>query len=170
MIMKELFTQIRDSCPICKGNFGLFYLPFQDADREISKEFKLFQVVRAKIFGFKKERSLKQLGTYWSACQFITDSTENKQWNTKEKVDFRCRVGTHFVDPDLVVVKPDGAVQFSYRSIAFKNLGHIEATNYFSRAYDIMVDFWNATHKKTIGQEELIEMVKQSMRQNNVGG
>ena len=165
--MKELFTQIRDSCPICKGKFGIFYLPFQGADREISKEFKLFQVVRHNIFGFKKQRSLIQLNTYWAACQFITDSTENKQWNTKAKVDFRCRVGTHFVDPDLVVVKKDGSVQFSYRSIAFKNIEHIEVTNYFSRAYDIMVDFWNATHKERIGQEELIEMVKQAMGQNN---
>ena len=163
--MKEVFMQIRNSCPICKQGFGLFYLPFGDDDREKSKEFKLFQIVRNQIYGFKKERSLKQLNTYWSACGFIGDSTDHKQWNTKKKTDFQCRVGTHFVDPDMVVVKPDGEVVFSYRSIAMKNLEHIEACSYISQAYGIMVDFWNATHKDKITTDELVKMVKKNMKE-----
>ena len=161
--MKEIFSQIRNSCPICKQEFGLFYLPFGDDDRDKSKEFKLFQVVRSQIYGFKKERSLKQLNTYFATCGFIADSTDQIRWNTKAKVDFQCRVGVHFVDPDLVIVKPDGSVVFSYRSIAMKNLEHIEACNYISQAYGIMVDFWNTTHKDKITIDELVEMVKQQM-------
>jgi hypothetical protein len=163
--MIEIFTQIRNSCPICKQDFGLFFLPFRDEDKEKSREFKLNQIVRAQIYGFKKERSLVQLNTYWSACGFIADSTEQIRWNTKEKVDFQCRVGTHFVNPDLVIVKSDGSVVFSYRSIAMKNLEHIEACNYISQAYGVLVDFWNATHKDKITTDELIEMVKQAMKQ-----
>ncbi|MDO9536094.1 MAG: hypothetical protein Q7J85_12380, partial [Bacillota bacterium] len=69
--MKEIFSQIRNSCPICKQDIGLFFLPFSDEDREKSREFKLFQVVRTLVHGIKKERSLKQLNTYWAACGFI---------------------------------------------------------------------------------------------------
>ncbi len=171
--MREIFSQIRNTCPICKQGFGVFYLPYSDDDREKSKEFKLFQIVRNLVYGIKKEGSLKQLNTYFAACGFIADSTDQPRWNTKTKVDFQCRVGVHFVDPNLVVVKPDGSVAFSYRSIAFKNLEHIERCNYISQAYGIMVDFWNATHKEkitgstkaaTTAEEELIEMVKQAMR------
>ena len=161
--MKEIFSQIRNSCPICRQGLGLFFLPYSDNDREKSKEFKPFQLVRIHVYGFKKERSLKQLNTYQAACGFIADSTDQIRWNTKEKVDFQCRVGAHFVNPDLVIVKPDGSVVFSYRSIAMKNLEHIEACSYISQAYGIMVDFLNATYKEKITKDELIEMVKQQM-------
>ena len=161
--MKEIFTQLRDACPICKQGFGLFFLPYQDEDREKSKAFKLFQIVRILVYGIKKERSLKQLNTYWSACGFIADNTDWPRWNTKDKVDFQCRVGAHFVDPDLVVVKKDGSVHFSYRSIAFKNLEHIDACNYFDQAYGIMVDFWNATHEEKFDTDQWVEVVKRAM-------
>lgn len=162
--MKEIFSQIRNTCPICKQGFGLFFLPFGDEDREKAKEFKPNQVVKTQVYGFKKERSLIQLHLYWAACGFIADNTDQIRWNTKEKVDFQCRVGAHFVNPDLVIVKPDSSVIFAYRSIAMKNLEHIEACNYFNQAYGIMVDFWNATHKEKITIDELIEMVKQAMK------
>ena len=162
--MKELFAQIRDNCPACKIGFGEYFLPFNDEDREKAKAYKLFQVVKLKVSGFKKERSLKQLGLYWAACGWSADNTDNKQWNTKEKVDFHCRVEAHFVNPDLVVVKPDGSVQFCYRSIAFKTLEHVEACNYFDRAFQTMTDFYNATHKEKITVDEFIELVKESMR------
>ena len=84
----------------------------------------------------------------------------------KNKVDFHCRVEIHFVDPNLIVAKPDGSFVFSYRSIAMKNLEHIECCNYMSQAYGIMADFWNATHKEKITTDELIGIVKQTMKQN----
>jgi len=162
--MKEIFTQIRDACPICKQKFGLFFLPYNDDDREKSKAFKLFQIIRNQVYGIKKERSLAQINTYFASCGFIGENTDWPRWNTKEKVDFQCRVGSHFVDPNLVVVKPDGSVHFSYRSIAFKNLEHIDACNYFDQAYGIMVDFWNATHKEKITSDELVEMVIKAIK------
>jgi len=162
--MKEIFTQTRNKCPICKQSFGLFFLPFGDNDREKSKAYKLFQVVRCLVYGVKKERSLKQLNAYWATCGFVADNTDWPRWNTKDKVDFQCRVGTNFIDPDLIVVKPDGSIHFSYRSIAFKNLEHIEACNYFDRAYGVMVDFWNESKKDKITVDELVSLVKSSMQ------
>jgi len=165
--MKEIFSQIRDACPICKQGFGLFFFPYNDDDREKSKTFKLFQIVRNQVYGIKKERSLKQLNTYWAACEFIGENTDWPRWNTKEKTDFQCRVGTHFVDPNLIVVKKDGSVHFSYRSIAFKNLEHIDACNYFDQAYGVMVDFWNASHKEKITSDELVEMVIKAIKEKH---
>ena len=162
--MKEIFSQVRTECPACKHRLGEFFLPFNDEDREKAKEYKPYQIVRTKVYGIKKERSLVQLNLYWASCGFIADNTDNKQWNTKSKVDFQCRVGAHFVDPDLIVVRRDGSIQFSYRSIAFKNLAHIEACNYFSFAFAILVDFYNADHKERISDDQFIELVKQSMR------
>lgn len=164
--MKEIFTQIRDTCPLCKQGFGIFFLPFNDIDRENSKAYKLFQVVRCLVYGVKKVRSLKQLNLYWAACGFIGENSDHKQWNTKYKVDFQCRVGAHLVNKDLVVVKPDGECVFAYLSIAMKNMEHIEACNYFNQAYGIMVDFYNATHDQKITEDELINMVKSTMQSN----
>lgn len=160
--MKEIFTQVRNTCPICNQSFGIFFMPHSDDDREKCKVYKLFQVVRSCIHGIKKPRSLVQLKTYWGVCGFIADNTEHKRWNTKDKVDFQCRVATHFVDPDLVVVKPNGEVAFHYRSIAFKNLSHIEACNYFQMAYDALADFWNTYHnlkgKERVCGEDIVNM------------
>ena len=142
--MKELFVQhIRDS-----------FHPSSEEDLEISREYKQNQILRCKLYGVEKPRSVKQMNTYWATCQLVSENTENRLWNTKEKTDFQCRVELHFVDPDLVVVKPDGTVIFSYRSIAFINLGHAMACNYFDGAFVVMAKFLGTTTDK------LIEMVK----------
>ena len=161
--MKEIFTQIRDRCPFCKQKFGPYFLPWGDDDREKSLAFKLYQIVRNKIYGVEKERSLKQLRTYWAACQFLADNTEHKQWNTKNKVDFQCRVDAHLVDKDLIVVRPNGEYVFCYLSIAFKNMAHLEACHYFDIAYGTMAAFWNTTKKQSITGDEFVELVKKAI-------
>lgn len=155
--MKEIQAQIRDTCPLCKQGFGQFLIPFDDVSRDELKNFKLFQIVSAKLKGIKKERSMLQLGTYWACCTLVADNTENKLLNTKARVDFHCRVETHFVDPDLIVVRKNGDVVFQYKSIAFKNLEHIEACRYFDRAFEIMADLLGVT------PEKLVEMAKERM-------
>ena len=115
--------------------------PFGETDYEILREFKPNSILRVKLSGVKKPRSYLQLKLYWSACNLVAENTEDPHWNTKDKVDFQCRVHTHFVDPDCVVVKPDKTVAFKYRSISFANLGHIEACNYFDQAFRVMAKF-----------------------------
>lgn len=143
--MKELSTQLRDNS----------LHPFSEEDLEVLREYRPNQLIRTKLYGIKKPRSLKQLKLYWGTCTLVSENTENKLWNTKNKVDFQCRVELHFVDPEVVVVKPDGTVVFKYLSIAFKNLGHIEACNYFDRAFEVMAKFLDIT------SDRLIEMVKE---------
>lgn len=145
--MKQLFVQhIHDS-----------FHPSSEEDLEISRGFKQNQILKCKLYGVEKPRSVEQMNLYWAGCQLVCENTENKLWNTKNKVDFQCRVDLHFVDPDLVVVKPDGTVIFSYRSIAFVNLGHIEACGYFDRAFGVQAKFLGTT------VDELIKMTKERM-------
>ena len=129
--MKEACFQIKDKA----------LHPFSEEDLEILREYKPNQILRVKLQGVKKPRSYLQLKLYWAGCKLVSENTEDKGWNTKEKVDFQCRVHTHFVDPDCVVVKKDGTVVFNYRSIAFANLGHIESCNYFDQAFKVMAKF-----------------------------
>ena len=143
--MKEIFCQVN----------GLKFHPYTEADIEATREYKNNQIVRCDVYGVEKPRSLRQLRLYWATCNVVAENTENPQFDNKDKVDFQCRVALHFVDPNTVAVRPDGQVVFKYRSIAFKNLKHIEACNYFNRSFKFMADFLGVTDVK------LIEMVKE---------
>lgn len=120
---------------------GLAFIPYAEHDMEAAKGYKVNQIVRAIIKGIRKQRSLKQLRTYWRVCAIVASNTDEPSWNTKEKVDYQCRVACRFIDPNITIVLPDGKVMFHYRSISFKNLGHIEACNYFDRAFKVLEEF-----------------------------
>lgn len=126
--MIEIACQIKDNA----------LYPFSEEDQQRLREYKESQVVRVTVKGVRKPRSYQQLRGYWAACQTVSENTEAPGWQTKEQVDFNCRVTLRFYDPDLIVAKPDGSIAFNYRSIAYKNLRHIEACDYFSKAFEIM--------------------------------
>ena len=155
--MREIFTQIRDTCPICKKGFGIFYLPFQDQDKETSKEFKLFQVVKTRIFGFKKERSLKQLGLYWNRCTHVAELlSDHENQYTKEDIDFEVKVKVAKKSPSLIkrFKSVDGIVYMEPISIAFVNMQHLEACRFFPLAWPVMAKMIN------VSEEELLTMAK----------
>lgn len=128
--------------------------PFSQEDADKLSKYREFQVLRAKIKGTKKERSYQQLKLYFGCCETVAKNTDDPKWNMKEKVDFQCRVITHFVDPNLIAVRPDGTVQFFYRSISFDNLEHIDACNYFDRAFDVMAKVLKITREELIENSE----------------
>lgn len=126
-------------------------LPFSREDLEKLKGYKSNQIVRAKISGCNKQRSYLQLKAYWQACKTTADNNETPGWRTKEQVDFQVRVALRFYDPDLIIAMPNGSIAFHYRSVAYKNMKHIEACNYFSQAFEVMAN------KLGITVEELIK-------------
>ena len=156
--MIEIQTQLHEQCPICKQRFGLFFLPHGDEAVEKAKEYKVFQILRSLFYGVTKPRSVAQLNTYWACCTFTAQSADDPKINTKEKVDFMCRVELNFVDPNVIYVKLDGTVVRGYRSIALKNLRHIEACSYVNSAFEIMADILG------VPVEKMIENVKANMR------
>jgi len=134
--MIEIPTQILDSCPACRSRFGLYFLPMGDEAVEKAKEYKLFQIVKAVFKGVRKPRSILQLNRFFGKCAVIAANTEDKGFNSKEKVAEQIKIALNFVISDLIIVKPNGDVHVPYRSIAFKNLHHMDACRFFDRADD----------------------------------
>lgn len=106
--------------------------PFSQEDRDNLREFKDNQVLKAKLYGVQKQRSYKQLKLYFACCQTVADNMENM---TKEDVDFECRIRLKFIKDFRVVGK---MTYVEPRSISYAELPHIEACNYFDRAFPIM--------------------------------
>lgn len=145
--MKEISAQIQ------KGQF----VPVSEADKDIVKEYKPNQIVKLKITGVQKPRSIKQIGTYFACCKLVSENTEDQKWNDYKKVDWQLRNRLQFFDHDLTLVI-NGNVQFKVRSISFKNLKHAEACNYFDRAFELMGKFLGVT------AEVLVEEAKSRMK------
>ena len=138
---------------------GKALYPFSKEDLMRLREYKENQVVRVKITGCKKPRSLKQLRGYWAACKTVSENNESPGWQTKEQVDFQIRVALRFYDPELIIAKPDGSIAFHYRSIAYKNLRHIEACDYFSAAFEIMAKKLGCTIKELLKSVDAQEFI-----------
>jgi len=144
--VNELAIQKTKRCDHC----GSTMRSFSQEDEERWQEYKDNQIINAKTTGAKKPRSYQQLKLYWVCCGKVSEN--HNTWSTKEVVDFNLRVALDFRDPQKVAVRPDGQVQFFYRSIAFKNLPHMEACNYFDRAFDLMAKSIGVTADELIGE------------------
>ena len=110
-----------------------------ESDSEKLKEFHPNQILRAKIYGIKKPRSVIQLNLYWACCQSVADNLDGV---TKEEVDFDVRVALRFIKRLKVSA---GITYVEPMSISFANLPHIEACNYFDRAFPVMAKMINVT-------------------------
>jgi len=144
--MKEISAQI------IKGSLH----PISEVDKDTLAEFKENQIVNLKITGTQKARSIKQLGTYFAGCKLVSKNTDDQKWNTYQKTDYQLRNRLQFYDHGMTLVI-NGNVQFKVRSISFKNLKHIEANNYFGRAFETMAKFLGVT------VEVLMEEIKSRM-------
>jgi len=121
----------------CQLKDNVLY-PFSEEDQEKLRGYKDNQVVRAKVQGAKKPRSYQQLKLFWACCRSVADNVDDPHWNTKDKVAFQIKVALQFVDMAQTIVDSKGNIHVHYRSIAFKNLPHMDACNFFDRAFDIM--------------------------------
>ena len=122
--------------------------PYSEEDKELAKEYHDFQICKGKISGVKKPRSYQQLKLYFACCKTVAENTDNEEWNTKEKVDFNCRVKCRLIKNFRVV---DGVTFIEPRSISYAELGHLESCNYFDQSFDIMAKVLGIT------REELLE-------------
>jgi hypothetical protein len=126
--MQELACQIR----------GGSLHPLTLEDEQSLAEYKENQIVRVKMSGIQKPRSYEQLKLYWQLCKVVTENTDDPAWSTPEKVSFQIKVALQFCDLSQTIVDAKGTVHFSWRSISFPNLKHMEACNYFDRAFEVM--------------------------------
>lgn len=127
------------SIPLQIGKDYQSLIVLSKEDREALKEFGVNQIVTAKLTGFKKPRSLRQIHLYWACCQTVADNLENM---TKEDVDFTVKIKVAKQHPGLIkrFKTVDGIVYMEPISIAFHNMECLEANRFFDLAFPIMAD------------------------------
>ena len=72
--------------------------PFSQEDVEVLGEYKENQIVKVKIRGFKKPRSVSQLRLFWACCRTVAENTNDQHWDTADKVAFQVKVALQFLD------------------------------------------------------------------------
>ena len=110
--------------------------PFSQEDKEALKNYHPNQILKAKVSGIQKERSVIQLRMFWACCRTVAENTEDENWNTPDKVCIQVKIALKFFK--AVVVTPDGHIHFDLDSISFANLKQVEANKVFDRSWVIL--------------------------------
>lgn len=152
--MIEIATDIRNECPKCSQYIGEFLRPCTEDSKESIKGLKLYQIVKAKLYGIKKPRSVKQLNTYWSCCALVAELlSDQDNIFSADDIDFKAKIRVAKSEPRLMkrfqVI--NGIAYIEPISIAFKNLKHLDACRYFDKALNFMA--------KAVGLEDAEELV-----------
>lgn len=109
--------------------------PFSKEDAEQLKAFKPNQILRGKISGIRKERSVPQLRLFFACCRTVLLNSE--EWEHTDQVKKFVKVKLDFVDMQKSIVVGNKVIPH-YRSISFKELKHMEACNFFDRAFEVL--------------------------------
>ena len=118
--------------------------PFTEEDRDKIREFKKNQLLRAKLYGVKKPRSLHQLGLYWTLCKIVADNLEDK---TKEQIDIEVKIALKHIKSFRIV---QGITYIEVGSISFANLPHIESCAFFDRAFPVLAKMIDVTTEELL--------------------
>ena len=110
--------------------------PFSPEDAKALKNFKPNQILRAKISGIRKERSVEQNAMLHACIALVSDNASDTNWNTPEKVKIQLKHALHFYK--ATVVLPNGSIHFELDSFAFKNLSQIDANRVCDRSWPIL--------------------------------
>jgi len=130
-------------CALQLNDNNILY-PFTEEDKDKIREFKKFQVLKAKLYGVKKPRSLEQLALYWVCCKTVADNLEDK---TKEQIDFEIKIALKHIKSFRIV---QGITYIEVGSISFANLDHLEACNFFDRAFPVMAKMIGVTTEELL--------------------
>ena len=108
--------------------------PASPEDLESLKEFGVNQIVKARLQGHKKPRSVAQNRWLHAMFKIVADNSEDVEWNTPEKVKRMVKMLMHFFDTRFVV---GDKVFFELRSFSFDSLGQDEANRIFNKAKEL---------------------------------
>ena len=133
---------------------GYAFVPFDQEDLDKCKEFKEYQIVRAKISGVKKPRSYLQLKMFHGVLRTVAQNARHPNWNTVDKAKFSLKVALHYVDEGVTAVDRHGTVHFSYRSFGYADLPHMEACNVLERSWPILAKVLGVTVDKLLENAE----------------
>ena len=149
--MKELMLQLKDN----------ILIPFSIEDQEILREFKNNQILKSKLSGTTKKRSLTQLNLYWKCCSVVAEllSDHDNIWD-KGDIDFEIKIRIAKKKPALIrrfkVVS--GMTYMEPISTSFNNMKHLEACKYYDLAIPEMAGMCE------MDAESLIALAKSKMK------
>jgi hypothetical protein len=142
-------------------------IPVNEQGYEEIKAIPLGEVQKGIIEEIKDslKRSNTQLGLYWAACKEIAENANElmqdyKSWNTKDKVDEQIKIECKHYDFYVWYMNKitgEKTLHIKTKSIAFKNLKHLDACGYFTEAFLIMA------HRMKMTVDDFIEHVQSKM-------
>ena len=138
--MIEIATQKKDQCPACPHRF-VYLLPFSEEDIEELKAYPFNKILKDRITGELKERSLIQLRLYWGACRFLAKQlSDHLNQFDENDIDYEIKSRVAKKAPALVKFFKliGGGNALGFISIAMKNMKHLEACKYFDKAFPLM--------------------------------
>ena len=124
---------------------------FSEEDADAISEFPVHKLLRAKITGALKPRSYDQLKLFWSACRTVSENKDDENFATENLVAEWVKVKLKFIDYWMVI---DGSVHIKTRSISYKELPHMEACNFFDRAFDVLAKSIGVTKDELLQNAE----------------
>ena len=124
-------------------------------DMELFKTYEVNQILRAKLTGHKKPRSVLQLRLYWAVCNQVAQLlSDHENQFTRNDVDFEVKIKVAKKHPSMIrrFKSVDGIVYMEPISIAFQNMPHLIACNYFDFAFSIMAGMAGTTVDKLLAE------------------
>jgi hypothetical protein len=136
---------------------GAVMVPVSIEDREaIEEEFKRNQTVTGRFTRIGKDflPSIEQSNLLHACFALVSENSDNPQHRTKETTKTACKIGIDFRDPSMVMVRPDGGVQFFYRSFSFKKLLGKERDVVMDRAFHWCADVLGVTVSELVAEAQ----------------
>lgn len=124
---------------IVKNKHGNFVSADEDSEKKLYK----IDVGEILYVDIKKidRRSLEQNNLFWKCCTIVADNTDDKSWNTKEKVKEQCLIEDKQFDHWIHYSNPKTGEQMlniKTKSISFENMHHLEACDFFTKSFEYM--------------------------------
>jgi hypothetical protein len=112
--MKKIVTQLKPGMLIIQEEY--LDTPYD--------EYKNNQLLVTRLTRLNKEYepSIEQNGLLFACFKLVMENREEPHFKTVELVKQSCKIGIDYRDPSVVIVRPDGGVQFQYLSFAFDKL------------------------------------------------
>ncbi len=158
--MIEIATQKKERCPACPHKF-VYLLPFSEEDVEALKAYPFNKLLKDRITGSLKERSLIQLRLYWGGCRFLAiQVSDHENILSAEDIDFEIKTKVAKENPAMIkrFKMIGGIVYIEPISIAMVNMKHLDACKFFDCAFPLMSEMIGKT------ADEFIALAKATFR------
>jgi len=114
-------------------------VPQTTEDKEtLFSKYKVNQIVKNRVSGSEKERSIPEHNTYRACCKVVADNFSGisddpfaMRYNTPEKVNIQCKIDCRFIDG---FVSTNNSVQAILKSLAFTKTKQAESHAFIKNA------------------------------------